>query len=121
MLRFVASFFSVDNKFNVVVHSERILAIIRRNPNEFLPGYITLDQILMHYYISETMKQSKQWIFERERAPKNAKTVKSAKKVMGTAFWNARGLFYINYLEKGKTLTGEYHALLLHRLSEEIE
>ena len=47
--------------------------------------------------------------------------MKSAGKVMATVFWDARGIIYTNYLEKGQTITGVYYAPLLHRLSEEIK
>ena len=45
----------------------------------------------------------------------------SAGKVMATVFWDARGIIYTDYLEKGQTITGAYYASLLHRLSEEIK
>ena len=47
--------------------------------------------------------------------------MKLACKVMATVFWNARGIIYTDYLEKGQTVTGAYYASLLHRLSEEIK
>ena len=36
-------------------------------------------------------------------------------------FWDARGIIYTEYLEKGQTITGTYYASLLHRLSKEIK
>ena len=39
---------------------------------------------------------------------------------MASVFWDARGVIYINYLEKGRTITGEYYATLLDRLVDEI-
>ncbi|XP_023217030.1 histone-lysine N-methyltransferase SETMAR-like [Centruroides sculpturatus] len=119
--RWVPRLLSVENKRNRVVDSEAILALFRRNPDEFLRRYITVDETWIHYYTPETKEQSKQWVFEGERAPKKAKTVKSAGKVMATVFWDTRGIIYTDYLEKGKTITGEYYASLLHRLSEEIK
>ena len=47
--------------------------------------------------------------------------MKSAGKVMATVFWDARGIIYTDYLEKGQTITGAYYASLLHRFSEEIK
>ena len=41
--------------------------------------------------------------------------------MMATIFWNARGIIYTDYLEKGQTITGVYYASLLHRLGEEIK
>lgn len=40
---------------------------------------------------------------------------------MATVFWDARGIILIDYLEKGKTITGEYYASLLGQLKEEIK
>ena len=40
---------------------------------------------------------------------------------MATVFWDARGIIYTDYLKKRQTITGAYHASLLHRLSEEIK
>ncbi|XP_067135376.1 histone-lysine N-methyltransferase SETMAR-like [Centruroides vittatus] len=119
--RWVPRLLSVENKRNHVVDSEAILALFCRNPDEFLRRYITVDKTWIHYYTPETKEQSKQWVFEGERAPKKAKTAKSAGKVMATVFWDAREIIYTDYLEKGKTITGEYYESLLHQLSEEIK
>jgi hypothetical protein len=35
-------------------------------------------------------------------------------------FWDAEGILFIDYLEKGKTITGEYCSNLLTRLYEKI-
>ena len=55
------------------------------------------------------------WIGLGESAPKKAKTVPSAGKVMATIFWDSHGIILINYLQKGKTITGEYYVSLLDR------
>ena len=47
--------------------------------------------------------------------------MKSAGKAMATVFWDARGLIYTDWLEKGQTITEAYYASLLHRLSKEIK
>ena len=39
---------------------------------------------------------------------------------MASVFWGAEGILLIDYLEKGKTITGEYYSKLLTRLDEEI-
>jgi hypothetical protein len=33
-------------------------------------------------------------------------------------FWDAEGILFIDYLEKGKPITGEYYSNLLTRLDE---
>ena len=39
---------------------------------------------------------------------------------MASVFWDAEGILFINYLENGKTITGEYYFNLLTRLDEKI-
>ena len=39
---------------------------------------------------------------------------------MASVFWDAEGISFIDYLEKGKTITGEYYSSLLTRLDEKI-
>ena len=39
---------------------------------------------------------------------------------MVSVFWDAEGMSFIDYLEKGKTITGEYYSNLLTRLDENI-
>jgi hypothetical protein len=48
-------------------------------------------------------------------------TQRSAGKVMASVFWDARGIIFIDYLEKGQTINSEYYISLLERLSEEIK
>jgi len=40
---------------------------------------------------------------------------------MATVFWDSQGVIYIDYLEKGKTVTGLYYAKLLGRFSAELQ
>jgi hypothetical protein len=37
---------------------------------------------------------------------------------MASVFWYAEGILFIDYLEKGKTITEEYYSNLLTRLDE---
>jgi hypothetical protein len=39
---------------------------------------------------------------------------------MTSVFWDAEGILFIDYLEKGKIMTGEYYSDLLSRLDEKI-
>ena len=54
-------------------------------------------------------------------ASKKAKTVLSADKVMASVFSDARGIIFIDYLQKEKTINGEYYANSLQCLSDEIK
>ena len=66
----------------------------------------------VYYFTPETKEQSKKWVEWGESAPKKAKRVPSAGEVRASVFWDARGIIFTDYLEKGKTINGEYHANL---------
>ena len=53
------------------------------------------------------------WTGPGESAPKKAKTVPSTGKVMATIYWESHGIILMDYLQKGKTITGGYYASLL--------
>jgi hypothetical protein len=62
---------------------------------------------------------SKKWTEAGCSAPKKTRLVPSPGNVMASVFWDAGGILFI-YLEKGKTITGEYYSNLLTRLDEKI-
>jgi histone-lysine N-methyltransferase SETMAR len=97
------------------------LAKFYSNKAEFLRLFITMDETWVHHFTPETKEQSKQSTERGESAPKKAKTVPSAGKVMASVFWDARGVIFIDYLQKGKSINGVYYANLLQRLSDEIK
>lgn len=80
-----------------------------------------MNETWIHHYTPETKNQSKQWVEAGSPPPKKAKTVLSAVKVMATVFWDALGVIFVDYLEKGKTITGEYYASLLEQLKTKIK
>jgi hypothetical protein len=63
----------------------------------------------------QSKQQSKQWTEAGCSAPKQTRSGPSAGKVMASVFWDAEGILFIDYLEKGKTITGEYYSNLLTR------
>jgi len=79
------------------------LSLFKRNPKEFLSRFVTVDETWIHWYTPETKEQSKQWTSPGEPAPKKARIVPSAGKVMTTVIWDSQGVIYIDYLVKGKT------------------
>ena len=114
--RWVPRLLTPDNKRNRETTSEQCLTLFKRNPKECLRRFVTIDETCMHWYTSETKEQTKQWTSPGVRAPKKAKTVLSAGKVMVTVFCDSQCVIYIVYPEKGKTVTGLYYVELLGRL-----
>ena len=74
---------------------------------------MTVDESWVHHYTPETQEASRQWCAPGEGPPKRVRTTASAGKMMATVFWDQRGIILVDYLESGKTITGEYYARLL--------
>ena len=62
-----------------------------------------------------------QWKHHSSPPPKKAKVVSSAGKVMASVFLDAKGVVFIDYHQKGRTINGEYYANLLRKLREAIK
>ena len=75
----------------------------------------------MHHNTPDTKQESRQWTTGAESTPKKKKTIPSAGEVTATVFWNESGVIFNDYLEKGKTINGEYLANLLSFVNDEIE
>lgn len=119
--RWVPRLLTLDNKRNRMTTSKLCLDMFKRNPKEFLRRFVTVDETWIHHYTPEMKEQSKQWTSSGEHAPKKAKTVPSAGKVMATVFWDSKGIIFIDYLEKGRTITGQYYAQLLDRFDDALK
>ena len=65
--------------------------------------------------------KSAEWTAAGESHPKRPKMQTSAGKVLAFVFWDAQGILFINYLEKGRTINSEYYITLLVCLKEEID
>ena len=91
------------------------------DPDDFVARFVTMDETWIHHFQPETKLQSKQWKHPDSPAPKTAKSVPSARKVMASVFRDSRGILLIDYLEKGQTIKGRYYADLLNQLREAIK
>ena len=118
--RWVPRLLTVDHKRNRMTTSKHSLDMFKRNTKQFLQRFVTVDETWIHHYTPEMKEQSKQWISQGETAPKKAKTVPSAGKVMATVFWDSQGIIFTDYLEKVRTITGQYYADLLDRFNAEL-
>jgi histone-lysine N-methyltransferase SETMAR len=73
---------------------------------DFVRRFIAMDETWIHHYTQESKHQSKQWTEAGCSATKKTRSVPSAGKVMALVFWDAEGILFIDYLEKGKTNRG---------------
>jgi len=118
--RWVPRFLTADQKRTRMKISEQCWERFNKNKTHFVHQFITMDETWIHHYTPESKQQSKQWREADCSAPKKTRLVPSAGKVIASVFWDAEGILFIDYLEKGKTITGEYYSNLLTRLDEKI-
>ncbi|CAG9782497.1 unnamed protein product [Diatraea saccharalis] len=107
---------TVDQKRVRMQISQKFLDLFKRNTTDFLRRFVTTDETWVHHYIPESKIQSKQLTEKGSPAPKKAKAVKSAGKVMASVSWDSKGILMIDYLPKGQNINGEYYADLLDKL-----
>ena len=115
--RWVPRLLAADQKRTRMEISEQCSERFNKNETDFMHRFITMDETWIHHYTPESKQQSKQWTEAGCSAPKKTRLVPSAGKVMASVFWDAEYIF-IDYLEKGKTITGEYYSNLLTRLDK---
>ena len=118
--KWVPRLLTVEQKQQCVDYSKRCLELFQRNKKDFFMRYVTMDETWIHRYTPESYRQSAEWTTKGENRPKRPKMQMSAGKILATAFWDAPGILFIDYLEKGRTINGEYYMALLVRLKEEI-
>lgn len=111
---------TIDQKRQRIDDSEECLKLFNRNKTEFLRRYVTMDETWLHHFTPESNRQSAEWTARDEPTPKRGKTQKSAGKVMASVFWDAHGIIFIDYLQKGQIINSDYYIALLERLKDEI-
>ena len=118
--KWVPRLLTMEQKQQRFDDSESCLSLFTRNKQDFLRRYVTMDETWIHHFTPESKRQSAEWRAAGESRPKRPKTQQSAGKVMASVFWDAHGIIYIEYLEKGKYINSDYYIELLVRLKDEI-
>jgi len=112
---------TAEQKQNCVHVSEELLERYRHDPAKFISQLVTQDETWIHHFDPESKQQSMQWKHVESPPPKKFKVCASAGKVMASVFWDSQGVIMIDYLEQGKTITGDYYASLLVKLRDAIK
>ncbi|PNF19097.1 hypothetical protein B7P43_G10549 [Cryptotermes secundus] len=82
--------------------TSELLQRYRHKGDDFLLCIVTGDDSWFHHFELETKWQSMEWHHLHSPSKKKAKAVPSAAEVMGTVFWDAEGLFWLNSWNLGK-------------------
>lgn len=86
--------------------SQECSVFIKRYYPHFLRSFRTVDKTWIHHYTSETKQQSKHWFGSGESAPKKAKMVPFAGKLMITVYFDSDSVVPVGYQEKDSIFTG---------------
>ncbi|XP_035223709.1 histone-lysine N-methyltransferase SETMAR-like [Stegodyphus dumicola] len=118
--KWVPRLLTMELKQQRVDDSQSCLPLFTHNEQDFLRRYVTLDEMQIHYFTPELKQQSAEWRAASESRPNCPKMLQSAGKVMASVFWDARGIIYIGYLEKGKFINSTYYTEILALLKQKI-
>ncbi|RUS86550.1 hypothetical protein EGW08_005689 [Elysia chlorotica] len=93
---------------------------LEANDDLFFQKIVTMGETWIYQFDPEPKNASMQWKRPSSPPPKKAKVTQSSGKVMLSCFWDCEGIIMTDYMEKGKTITGEYYSGLLKRLRSEL-
>jgi len=119
--RWVPQILTLENKQVHLTTSRDNLCQYSIDPAKFLHRYVTMDETWAHHFDPETKQQSKQWKNVASPPAVKFRKIASADKVLASVFWDSKGVLMIDYLERGKTVTGVYYAELIQKLLSAIK
>lgn len=119
--RWVPKMLSAFDKQRRVQTSSEFLEMCKGNEEKIINRVVTGDETWIRYYDPESKRESMQWIYSGETAPRKFKTQASAGKIMATIFWDCEGILLIDYLPPKTTMTGQYYANLMAKLRNAIK
>lgn len=101
----------MEEKQHIGYISVQCFVMFKGNKVRVFASVLTMEETWIHHSTPETKLQSKQWIRQGESFPKNLVSV----------FWHMHDIIFIDYLQKGRIINGEYCAKLMERFNDECE
>jgi len=105
-----------DHKVQRKAITSEMLLRYRDEGDAFLLSIVTDDESWFHHFDPETKRQIMEWHHLDSPTKKKPKTMPSAKKIMGTVFWDAEGCILIEFMEPGKTINAARYVNTLLKL-----
>ena len=107
-----------DQKRQRCQSSKQLLECFRRDPNDFLSPWVTMDEAWLYHYDLETKQQSMEWRHSGSTRPKKFRVQKFGGKVLASIFWDQDRILLIDYFSKGQNINAEYYSSLLRQLKD---
>ena len=99
---------TINQKQQCIDDSELCLKLFNRNKPKFLCRSVTTYERWYHHFTLESKQQLAEWTARAKPTRKRGIMQRPAGKVMGSIFWDARGIKFIGYLEKRKNINNDY-------------
>ena len=89
-----------------------------RDPKDFLPRLVAMEETWLYYYDPETKQHSMEWRYDGSPAP-NTECKNPLERFSPRFFgMDQDGILLIDYLPKGQTINTEYYSSLLVQLKD---
>lgn len=111
---------TMQQKHNRMQLSQQHLERFRKNEKDFLRRFITMDETWVYHHDPDSKQEAKEWCEPGCSAPKRVRVQKSAKKVLASVFWDAKGILLVDYLQTGQTINSDYYCNLLDQVESKI-
>jgi [histone H3]-lysine36 N-dimethyltransferase SETMAR len=90
------------------------LQLFESHGDGFINNIVTQDETPVSLYVPESKRQSSEWCFPQDSAPRKLRSGTSHKRAaMLTVFWDSHGILKVDFLEKGATINSAYYVALL--------
>jgi histone-lysine N-methyltransferase SETMAR len=104
----VPKLLSSEQKEERVASSGDFSVLLWRHSLVLLNNIVTMDESAVSFHTPEMKRASKEWMKKGLPGPRKAKVHATRIKKMVLVFFNAKGIIYMNYVPKGKTVNAEY-------------
>lgn len=123
--RWVPRVLTDDQEQERVATSKKSLAMLKHDKADFFRWFITVDETWIHHYTTHQSPNNKlhnRWepVKIDQKDQKHNRALERLWPVLAAVFWDSKGTLLVDYLEKGKTITGVLYSSLLDQMNDAI-
>jgi len=89
---------TVEQKYIRMRLSQQHLQRFKQDKKNVVRRFITMNETWVYHHDPESKQKAKEWTESSTSASKRVRVRKSAKKVMASVFWDAKGILLVDYL-----------------------